>query len=249
MVLKLYAHPLSPYAQNVLLALVETKTPYELVVVDVMTGAGKTPEYLAKNPFATIPCIVSASCSLINWLTSDRYAAQDDDGFILFESAAIGRYIAAKAGSPLLPTGDLQKLAQFDQALSLQSTHFETAIQPLVKERISKPMTTGVPPDEALVATLAQKFEVKLAAYDKLLAKHLYLAGDAPTLADLFHLPFGTYAAPQGLTWFQDAVTYPNVARCVGCDNQLPGTCADSAQVVGGHQLSSHVDGGAASRA
>jgi glutathione S-transferase len=132
---------------------------------------------------------------------------------VLFESAAISKYIAAKAGSPLLPLGDLQKVARFEQAMSIQSAQFEAAFLPIVQERLAKPLRTGVPPDEGRVTELAKTVEAKLAAYETLLAKHKYLAGDELTLADLFHLPHIVYAAPQGFTWFQDKEKYPNLAR------------------------------------
>jgi glutathione S-transferase len=140
---------------------------------------------------------------------------QDDAGFVLFESAAIARYVAAKARSPLLPHGDLHSTARFEQAMSMEAAQFEAAFEPIIKERVSKPLRTGGVPDEARVAVLEKTLESRLAAYEKILAAQRYLAGDALTLADLFHLPFGTYAAPQGFTWFEDTVTYPNIARYV----------------------------------
>jgi glutathione S-transferase len=140
---------------------------------------------------------------------------QDDAGFVLFESAAIARYVAAKARSPLLPHGDLHSTARFEQAMSMEAAQFEAAFEPIIKERVSKPLRTGGAPDEERVAALEKTLESRLVAYEKILAKQRYLAGDALTLADLFHLPFGTYAAPQGFNWFEDAATYPNIARYV----------------------------------
>jgi glutathione S-transferase len=60
MVLKLHAHPMSPFAQKVMIVLAETKTPYELVLVDMQALGQKEPDYLAKNPFGTVPCMVSS---------------------------------------------------------------------------------------------------------------------------------------------------------------------------------------------
>jgi glutathione S-transferase len=146
---------------------------------------------------------------------SNEHHAQDDDGFVLFESAAIARYIAAKADSPLLPRGDLHGVALFEQAMSVEKSQFETAIQPFTAERVAKPLFTDVPPDEERVAVLVKTLETKLAAYEMILAKQRYLAGGSLTLADLLHLPLGTYVGPQGFSWFDDNGAYPNVARCV----------------------------------
>jgi glutathione S-transferase len=154
-------------------------------------------------------------CTPSSAASSNEHDAQNDDGFVLFESAAIARYIAAKADSPLLPRGDLHGVALFEQAMSVEKSQFETAIQPLTSERVAKPLFTGVPPDEERVAVFVKTLETKVAAYETMLSKQSYLAGDALTLADLFHLPLGTYLAPQGFIWFEDKTLYPNIARCV----------------------------------
>jgi hypothetical protein len=106
-----------------------------------------------------------------------------------------------------------------------------------VYERLGHLLPNGSAPDEERVATLVEKLETKLAAYEAMLGKHKYLAGDDLTLADLFHVPWGAFAAPQEFTWFEDKEKYPNLSRYV-----FPGAClgvcdADRAQVVGRHQL------------
>jgi len=47
------------------------------------------------------------------------------------------------------------------------------------------------PPDEGQVASRLSQLEDTLSKYDVILGKQAFLAGDSPTLADLFHLPFG----------------------------------------------------------
>jgi glutathione S-transferase len=65
------------------------------------------------------------------------------------------------------------------------------------------------PPDEARVAQAETDLDTVLAYYDKVLAKHEYLAGDEITLADLFHLPNG--AALKATRWKGAFEKYPNV--------------------------------------
>lgn len=132
---------------------------------------------------------------------------------MLYESNAISKYIAAKAGSSLFPTGDLQKSALFEQALSIEQSRIDGTIQPLLFQRIWSPRFTGKPTDEALVQEHAATLEKRFAAYEKILAKQRYLAGDAITMVDLNHLPFCVYLAPQGFTWLEDKENLPNVAR------------------------------------
>jgi glutathione S-transferase len=49
-------------------------------------------------------------------------------------------------------------------------------------------MHGGGAADEAKVAQLTKTLAGRLEAYDVILSKHKYLAGDSITLADLFHL-------------------------------------------------------------
>ena len=59
MVLKLYGLPMSPAVQAVAATLKETNVPYELVMIDVMGGENKKPEYLENmHPFGMIPVLV-----------------------------------------------------------------------------------------------------------------------------------------------------------------------------------------------
>jgi glutathione S-transferase len=59
MVLKLYGHPFSTCTKRVMTVLEETKLPYEVISVDIMGGAHKKPEFVAKQPFGQIPYLVS----------------------------------------------------------------------------------------------------------------------------------------------------------------------------------------------
>lgn len=65
------------------------------------------PEFLAMNPNGTVPVVV-------------------DDGFVLWESNAIMRYFAGKAGSDLLP-GEARERALVDQWLTWQATELNVA--------------------------------------------------------------------------------------------------------------------------
>ena len=58
MVLKLYGIYRSPWVCLVAAVLQEKQVPFELVSVNLAGGEHKLPEYLAKNPFGEIPCIV-----------------------------------------------------------------------------------------------------------------------------------------------------------------------------------------------
>lgn len=59
MVLKLYAHTISPSSSLVVAVLHEKEIPFEFVTVELFKEENKKPEFLTKNPFGQIPCIVS----------------------------------------------------------------------------------------------------------------------------------------------------------------------------------------------
>jgi glutathione S-transferase len=99
MTLRLYDFLDSGNGYKVRLALTQLGHRFELVEVDIMTGATRTPDFLALNPNGRIPALVL------------------DDGVVLSESDAILFYLAE--GTPLLPDDRL------DRARVLQWMFFE----------------------------------------------------------------------------------------------------------------------------
>lgn len=190
-ILKLYGVPHSTCSKRVATILIEKRVQFEFIVVDFSKKEHKSEAYLEKQPFGQVPYI-------------------DDDGFILYESRAIARYIATKyadQGTKLIPAG-LKEQALFEQAVSIESSNFDPYASRIAYERIIKPRYGGVT-DSAVVELQLQKLNANLDVYDRILSKQKYLAGDEPTLADLFHLPYGAYVLNGG-DLLQNR---PNVAR------------------------------------
>ncbi|PFH48301.1 hypothetical protein AMATHDRAFT_65781 [Amanita thiersii Skay4041] len=192
MVLKLYGFSVSTCTRRVGTVLHEKHVPFEFYEIDHTKGEHKSPAFLEKQPFGQAPYI-------------------DDDGFILYESRAICRYIATKyasQGTPLIPT-DPKANALFEQAASIELSNFDAYAAPAVYEKVFKTYQ-GLPTDEALVQRYLTSLDQKLEVYDKILSKQEYLGGNEVTLADLFHLPYGTALAIAG----SDLMTNrPNVKR------------------------------------
>ena len=69
--------------------------------------------------------------------------SQDDDGFIIYESRAIARYIEAKypgKGTKLAPAADdLKALGLFEQAYSVEISNFNPHVSGAVFEKLFKP--------------------------------------------------------------------------------------------------------------
>ncbi|KAJ6529607.1 glutathione S-transferase [Mycena capillaripes] len=188
-ILKLYGGKIATCTRRVATVLHELKVPFELIEVDLMGGEHKTPAYMEKQPFGQIPYI-------------------DDDGFILYETRAICRYIAAKyPASGLIPT-EPKANALFEQAAAVELTNFDPSAGKAGLELFKKNL--GWPHDQAVVEEQLPILDKKLEAYDAILAKHRYVAGDKLTLADLFHIPYAPLVASGG----SDIMTRrPNVAR------------------------------------
>lgn len=139
MTLKLYGYSRSTCTRKVRAVLAEKQVPYEFVTIDLLKGEQKTPEYLKKQPFGQVPYIVRLQ-TLHQRCLSHSYHFQDDDGFILFESRAICRYIAAKyatQGTPLIPT-DPKAFAKVEEAISFETSDFETFASIIVFEKVFK---------------------------------------------------------------------------------------------------------------
>ncbi|KAJ7125836.1 glutathione S-transferase [Mycena crocata] len=194
MVLKLYS---APYARGpaglVMLVLAEKKIPYEHIAIDMANKEHKTPEHLAKHPFGLVPVI-------------------DDDGFILYESRAICRYLVEKyadQGPALVPTG-LREKALFEQAASVELANFNPSIFKLLAEAFGKPRR-GLPVDEVVIAEHMAELSAKLDVYENILGKQKYLAGEELTLADLFHLCYAPMVVDAGYDAF--TTRGPNVAH------------------------------------
>jgi glutathione S-transferase len=199
MVLKLYGSPYSTCTARVAIVLHEKKIPYELVPIDLAKGQQKAAEFVAVQPFGQVPYIV------------------EDDGFTLYESRAICRYLAIKypdQGTPNLiphPTqSDIKSIALFEQAASIEVHNFDVFASRAGFEAFIK-KARGMETDQAVVDASVKMLEAKLDGYEVILGKQKYLGGDQLTLVDLFHLPYGAMLAKFGCNLM--TTKGPNITR------------------------------------
>ncbi|KAJ7602913.1 glutathione S-transferase [Mycena polygramma] len=199
-ILKLYSGPakLPTCARRVAMVLHELKIPFEVIEIDLLAGEQKTPAVLEHSPFGQIPYI-------------------DNDGFILYETRAICRYLVAKhPESGLIPT-DPKAHALFEQAAAVEVATFEPAAGKVWRE-LSKKIIFGKTPDQAALEEALEALDKKLDVYDGILSKQRYLGGDARsrgqrrtiTLADLFHALLAYLVGAGGSDIM---IRKPNVAR------------------------------------
>ncbi len=114
MALTLYYMSGSPYAWRVWLALEHKQIPCELKTMSYDAGDFKKPEFLALTPRRKVPVIV-------------------DDGFALYESAAIVEYLEDKQPTqPRLFSADLRQRAIERRLVREADQYFAAAMEHLV---------------------------------------------------------------------------------------------------------------------
>lgn len=182
--MKVFGDPKSTNTRKVLTTLVELELPHELVHVDFAGGEHKKEAHLERQPFGQMP-------------------AFEDDGFRLYETHAICRYIDARAGGRLLPT-ELQKRALVDQWMSIESANFSAYAMKFVYHYLLR-----VTQDESTLAYAAAGLDKAVGVLAKELAVKPYIAGEAFTLADICYMPYFEYVLLTPVR--QDLAKYPSV--------------------------------------
>ena len=166
----LYGAAYSVYVRAARLALEEKGVPYRLEEVDIFADGGPPPDYLRRHPFARIP-------------------AFEHDGFLLYETGAITRYVdEAFAGPALMPEGP-EARARANQIIGiLDSYAYRTWIWDIFVEQVDVPLSGGTS-DETKIAAALPRAETCLAAIEVLMQPGTYFLGEAPSLADLHAAP------------------------------------------------------------
>lgn len=161
--LKIYALDLSAPALKVLYVANYLGLDYERFSPSIQAGETQTPEYLKKHPAGKVPVI-------------------DDDGFILFESDAIVKYLIRKAQSNLYPT-DLQQQAIVDQWTYFTILHIQNGVSRVLWNKVFAPKF-GREVDENSLKCGYEFINRFFPIVEKQLSEHQYLAGNQLSLAD-----------------------------------------------------------------
>jgi glutathione S-transferase len=160
--LKLYGQYRSR-AFRVAWLLKESSIPYEHVnvTINVEGATCKDPKYTALNPNARVPTI-------------------DDDGFVMWESAAINLYLAEKYRSPLWPA-DVQGKGRMYQWAFFVANDVEPHMITVMQHRVLFPPEKR---NAALADDADAKLQPKLKVLDHHLAKARYFGGERWDMAD-----------------------------------------------------------------
>jgi glutathione S-transferase len=172
--MKVYGHPWSINTRKVLATIAEKGEEAELVLVDLPRGGQHAPEHIARHPFAKAPVI-------------------EDDGLMIYESAAIMRYVDRKYNlAPLVPQTP-RNAALMDQWVGVGQTYFGEPAHALLVEAIFKRARKLGEPDLTRIKHLQSELKKPLDVMDSWLGWRPYLSGDDFSLADLTFMPFFEY--------------------------------------------------------
>jgi len=199
--LKIWGRVNSVNVKKALWCVEELGLKYERVDAGMQFGVNKTPEYLGMNPTGLVPTI-------------------DDDGFTLWESHTIVRYLCAKHSAGVLWPTDLRKRADaerwMDWAFSFQRAMrdvFWGLIRTPPEKRDAKAIEAGIKQSHQLAALL-----------DRALAGKAYVTGTDFTMGDIpigcevqryMRVPIERPALPQLQAWFERLRARPAFARHV----------------------------------
>jgi glutathione S-transferase len=150
----------------------------------------KTPEHLKLHPAGKVP-------------------AMDDDGFVLFESNAICKYLCRKLDHGLYPK-ELKKLALVDQWIDFSMLHVGNAMSKVAFNRVFAPKM-DVPVDEQSLKDGLAWLDRYLPIVNNQLSKTQYLANDF-SLADITLLATLSYAEVAQI----DLTKYEHLSKWLG---------------------------------
>ena len=162
--IKIWGRNTSSNVQKVMWAIGEIGLPHERIDIGGPFGKNNEAAYLAMNPNGLVPTL------------------EEEDGFLLWESNSIVRYLGAKHRSTVLEPADLKARARAGAWMDWQLSVLAPAITPAFIGMIR------TPPDKRDYDAIEQskkKTTAAVAILDGQLAKTAYVAGDGFSYGDI----------------------------------------------------------------
>ena len=164
--LKVWGRLNSLNVQKAMFCILETGIPFERTNAGMEYGVVQSDEYKAMNPNSVVPTI-------------------EDDGFVLWESNVIVRYLAARHSAGVLWPIDPRERADSDRWMDWQQTTFNPPLTTTFWDRVRAPGKT--PADQ--LAQASQRLEKAIAILDAALARREWMGGAAFNMADCVIAP------------------------------------------------------------
>ena len=159
----------SPFGRSVLAALEEKGANYRFA--PLAPGGSKSPEHLARHPFGRVPVL-------------------EQDGFMLYETQAILRYLDRVLPTPALTPSDPKRAARMDQVMNVNDWYLFQGVGNVIGfQRIIAPRLLGLPTDDAAIMAAMPRTRAVFAELARLLGEQQFFAGDTASLADLLIAP------------------------------------------------------------
>ena len=166
--LKIWGRVNSVNVKKVLWCVGELELPFERIDAGMEHGVVGTPDYQAMNPNARVPTI-------------------DDDGFVLWESNTIVRYLSLKYGLGTLCPEDPAQRADSDRWMDWSTAHLAGTFREVFWGMVR---TAPEKRDLAFIEKNRLATAKSLDIVDRLLATRAFVAGDRLTMGDI---PLGCY--------------------------------------------------------
>jgi glutathione S-transferase len=161
--LKIWGRISSINVKKVVWAAQELGLVFERIDAGRAFGNTTTPEYLGHNPNGAIPLI-------------------DDDGFMLWESNVIVRYLCAKHSRNTLYPDELHARFNAERWMDWQQAHLNPAGRDAFVQWFRTPVDARKPD---LIAQSVTTTEPYMAILDSHLGRNVFMAGDQFTMADI----------------------------------------------------------------
>lgn len=162
--MKIWGRTTSSNVQKVMWGIGEMGIACERIDVGGSFGKNREPAYLAMNPNGLVPTL------------------EEDDGFILWESNSILRYLAAKHQAAVLEPKDLRTRALAHKWMDWQLSVLGPAITPVFWGMVRTPPEKR---DQAAIDAGKKKTADAVKMLDDQLGKSKFLAGDAFSYGDI----------------------------------------------------------------
>ena len=160
--------PGSPYVRAALLTLEEKGADYRLAAMQF--GTLKQEPHLSRHPFGRIP-------------------AFEHDGWMLYETRAIMRYVDAAVPAPSLQPREPKALGRMEQVMNITDSYVMPQISRTISfNRVVAPKF-NMPVNEQAIADAMPHARHCIGELGRLLDAHPWMAGESLSLADLLLAP------------------------------------------------------------
>ncbi len=196
-----YSIPGSPFGRAVLTTLEEKGAKYRLV--PLAPPEFKVEPHISRHPFGRVPVL-------------------EHDGFELYETQAILRYLDRVLPAPALTPKDPRAAARMDQVMNVNDWYLFRDVATVISfQRVVRLKLMGMPADEAACAATMPKAHQAFGELSRLLGDQAYFAGADVSLADILVAPQLDFFA-ECPEWAELTAERPNLVAWLARMNDRP---------------------------